>query len=180
MKNNILNILFLKHSTWLKYVISFGCNVGIAEDFVQDMYIKIFLYSERKDNNLMFNETEVNYFFVYVTLKNMYYDSLRKNKNVFLDVLSDDFLQDDTEYSETDFYLKKCAKDAWIDKLEQDIKNEKEYTQLKANLCYIKFVYQKIFLENISVSELSREVGITYWSLRNTVLIIKDKIKNEI
>jgi len=177
---DILNVLFLKHTTWLKYVKSFGCKDDIAEDFVQDMYIKIFNYSERKENDLMYNENEINYFFIYVTLKNMYFDNLRKNKKVILDVLSNDLFVDDIEYSETDFYVKNNALNSWTDKLDKEIESINTYNQKKANLLYIKFIYQKIFKEQMSISELSRDVGITYWSLRNTVLIIKENIKNEI
>ena len=177
---NILDVLFLKHSTWITYVKSFGCPDDIAEDFVQEMYIKIFNYSQKKDNDLMYDQNEVNYFFVYVTLKNMYYDNLRKKKNLITVDLSDDFIQDESEYTEVDFNLKNDAVCLWIDKLNKDIELISEYNRKKANLLYIKFIYQKIFVEQMSVSELSREVGITYWSLRNTMLIIKDQIKNEI
>ena len=176
---NILELLFLKHSTWLAYIKSFGCNESIAEDYVQDMYIKIYLYSQKTDNSLMYNDTEVNYFFVYVVLKNMYYDNLRKKKKLFIDELTTDIEQDETEYSEDDFYLKSDAIEAWVNNLDKEIEKIEGYTKEKANLIYFKFIYQKIFLENISISELSREVGITYWSLRNTVLIIKENIKNE-
>ena len=177
---NILDVLFLKHSTWIKYVKSFGCPDDIAEDYVQEMYIKIFNYSQKKDNDLMYDQNEVNYFFVYVTLKNMYYDNLRKKKNLITVDLSDDFIQDEMEYTEGDFNLKNDAVCLWIDKLNKDIEQISEYNRKKANLLYIKFIYDKIFVEQMSVSELSREVGITYWSLRNTMLIIKDQIKNEI
>ena len=177
---NILDVLFLKHSTWITYVKSFGCPDDIAEDFVQEMYIKIFNYSQKKDNDLMYDQNEVNYFFVYVTLKNMYYDNLRKKKNLITVDLSDDFIQDESEYTEGDFNLKNDAVCLWIDKLNKDIEQISEYNRKKANLLYIKFIYDKIFVEQMSVSELSREVGITYWSLRNTMLIIKDQIKNEI
>jgi hypothetical protein len=177
---NILDVLFLKHATWITYVKSFGCPDSIAEDFVQEMYIKIFNYSQKKDNDLMYNENEVNYFFVYVTLKNLYYDNLRRNKNVISVDLSDDFIQDDTEYTETEFYVKNDALGVWVDKLNNEIESINDYNRTKANLLYIKFIFEKIFVEQMSVSELSREVGITYWSLRNTVLIIKDQIKNEV
>jgi hypothetical protein len=177
---NILDVLFLKHSTWVKYVKSFGCPDDIAEDFVQEMYIKIFNYSQKKDNDLMYNENEVNYFFVYVTLKNMYYDNLRRSKKQFFEPISDDFIQDDSEYTEIEYHAKSDAMNVWIDNLNAEIESIKDYNRKKANLSYIKFIFEKIFVEQMSVSELSREVGITYWSLRNTVLIIKEQIKNEI
>jgi hypothetical protein len=177
---NILDVLFLKHSTWVKYVKSFGCPDDIAEDFVQEMYIKIFNYSQKKDNDLMYNENEVNYFFIYVTLKNMYYDNLRKSKKRFFEPLSDNFIQDDSEYIETNYDAKNDAMNVWISNLNKEIDSIKDYNRKKANLSYIKFIFEKIFIEKKSVSELSRDVGITYWSLRNTVLIIKEQIKNEI
>lgn len=175
---NLLNVLFLKHSTWIKYVKSFGCPDEVAEDFVQEMYIKIFNYSQKKDNDLMYNESEVNYFFVYVTLKNLYYDTLRRTKNQIKVDLKDDFIQDETEYTEVDFNLKNEAMEVWRDNLIEEIESIKSYNRKKANLSYIKFIFDKVFVDQISVSELSREVGITYWSLRNTVLIIKQQIKD--
>jgi len=177
---NILDVLCIKHEQWLKYIKSFGCPDDIAEDYVQEMYIKIFNYSQRKDNDLMYDENDVNYYFIYVTLKNMYYDDLRKSKKQFLVDLSDDFIQDETEYTEKEYHLKNNAKNIWIDRLNSEIERIEGYNRKKANLIYIKFIFDKIFVEQMSVTRLSQEVGITYWSLRNTVLIIKDQIKNEI
>jgi DNA-directed RNA polymerase specialized sigma24 family protein len=176
---NILDILFLKHSQWLKYVKSFGCPDDIAEDYVQEMYIKIHNYSQRKDNDLMYSENDVNYYFIYVTLKNMFYDDLRKAKKQIKVDLSDDFIQDESEYTETDYHFKNDAKNVWIERLNSEIESIEEYNRKKANLMYIKFIFEKIFVEQMSVTKLSQEVGITYWSLRNTILIIKDQIKNE-
>jgi hypothetical protein len=177
---NILDVLCIKHEQWLKYIKSFGCPDDIAEDYVQEMYIKIFNYSQRKDNDLMYNENDVNYYFIYVTLKNMYYDDLRKSKKQFLVDLNDDFIQDETEYTEKEYHVKNDAKNVWIDRLNSEIESIEDYNRKKANLIYIKFIFEKIFVEQMSVTRLSQEVGITYWSLRNTVLIIKDQIKNEI
>jgi hypothetical protein len=176
---NLLDILSEKHSTWIKYIVSFGCKIDIAEDFVQEMYIKIYNYSQRKDNDLMFNESEVNYFFVYVTLKNMYYDNLRRNKNIVIVSVEEVNLEDDSVYSEVLFNIQSDKVNAWVLSLDKQINEIKEYNIEKASLSYIKFVYQKVFVENNSVSELSRDVGISYWSLRNTVQIIKHQIKNE-
>lgn len=177
---NILNVLAEKHSTWLKYILSFGCSNNVAEDYVQEMYIKIYNYSQKKENDLMFNESEVNYFFVYVTLKNMYYDDLRKNKNKIIVSIEEVNVQDDNHYSEVDFNNQSKLVDTWVANLDLKIESIDGYNIEKAGLCYIKFVYQKIFIEQNSVSELSRNAGISYWSLRNTLQIIKEQIKNEI
>jgi len=175
---NILDALFLKHNTWLNYVKSFGCSEDIAEDFVQEMYIKIYIYSQKNDNDLMYNENEINYFFIYVSLKNLYYDSIRKSKmiNVSLDGIN----IEDEEYIEIDISLKLQSVKIWKENIDKEIEQISDYNRKKASLFYYKFIFTKIFEEQMSVSELSREVGITYWSLRNTILLIKQQIKDEI
>lgn len=175
---NILDVLFLKHNTWINHVKSFGCSEDIAEDFVQEMYIKIYIYSQKNDNDLMYNENDVNYFFVYVSLKNLYYDSIRKTKmiNVSLDGIN----IEDEEYIEIDCSLKLQSVKMWKENIDKEIESITDYNRKKANLFYYKFIFTKIFEEQMSVSELSREVGITYWSLRNTMLLIKQQIKDEI
>lgn len=172
----LLEILFKKHSTWITYVKSFGCREDICEDFVQEMYIKIYDYSQKKDNDLMYSKEEVNYVFIYITLKNLYYDNIRRNKG--LKFVDDTFLSEVIEdaYDEAIFNLQSEAVNKWYSELNQEIESIKDYSKEKAFLGYIKFIYQKVFVEHISVSELSRSSGITYWSLRNTVLTIKQQI----
>lgn len=177
---NILDILAKKHQTWIKYMHSFGCSKDIAEDYVQEMYIKIYNYSLKSNNDLMYDTNDVNYFFIYVTLKNMYYDDLRKNKR--LNVIEIDSINeiDDSEiYIEDDFQSKLEMVQKWEDSIILKINKIKGYNSDKAGLQYILFIYQKCFKERIPVSELSREVGISYWSLRNTIQIIKNQIKDE-
>lgn len=171
----LLDILYLKHTTWIKYVISFGCSSDIAEDYVQEMYIKIYNYS-LKGNSLMYNENEVNYFFVYVCLKNMYYDDLRATKKLTFTELIDNRVTDEIEYSDKEFKSQTEAVTKWVNDLEKEINKEQEYTQYQASLCYIKFIYQKIFIEDISVQQLANETNLSYWSIRNTVVRIKKQI----
>jgi RNA polymerase sigma factor (sigma-70 family) len=176
----ILDILFLKHSQWLKYVISFGCKREIAEDYVQDMYIKIYNYSQNKNNELMFNGTEINMYFIYVTLKNMYFDDLRKAKQrVFVTIEDLVIIQEEIE-SDCDYENKKMSVDNWVLDLDKEINKIKEHSTYKASLCYIKFIYQKIFIEGYSVTKLAEETNLSYWSIRNTVVRIKKQIKDEI
>ena len=60
---------------------SFGCNDEDAHELVQEMYIRITKYVEDKDK-IMYNQKEVNTYYVYVTLRNLYLSgfhlSLRK------------------------------------------------------------------------------------------------------
>jgi DNA-directed RNA polymerase specialized sigma24 family protein len=175
--SKILDILYLKHPTWVKYVISFGCPVEIAEDYVQEMYIKIHNYSQR-GADLMYNETEVNYFFIYVTLKNMYYDDIKSKKRYSFLEIEDNQTFEEVEYSEGDFDIQSKAVKKWLKDLNYEIDREQEYSQYQASLCYIRFIYQKIFIEGITVQQLSNETKLSYWSIRNTVVRIKQQIKD--
>jgi hypothetical protein len=177
---NILKLLFVKHKTWLNYVKSFGVKDGDAEDYVQEMYIKIDAYIKKFGNSIMYTENEINFYFVYITLRNLYIDDRRKLKNFVSVDLSDDFVSDDTEYQEGAFEVRNNALIKWRNNLDSKIKNIKGYNQEKAEYLYMKFLFDKVFIDGESVSELGRKVGISYWSLRNSILLIKNQIKNEI
>lgn len=176
----ILELVSEKHNVWVKYVVSFGCSPETAEDYVQDMYLKIHKYSLTTNYDLMYNDNEVNTYFIYVTLKNMYYDNIRKKSRYdIIEIDSFDFM-DDIMYSETDFNIRLQKLKKWELSIVNQINEIEDYTRVKANLCYILFIYEKIMIENMSIAELSKQAGISYWSLRNTIQIIKQQIKNEI
>ena len=72
-------------------LLSMGCNPSVADDLVQEMYIKLDQYLKTHKKNIMYKD-EINYFFVYVTLRNLYMDYIRQKNKV--DVIS----LDDTSY----------------------------------------------------------------------------------
>ena len=73
MAIKILNIVAKDHNKWLRIVKSFGLNEE-AEDLVQDMYLKINSWNGKYDKTLMFNKTEVNHYFIFRVLRNMFLD----------------------------------------------------------------------------------------------------------
>jgi len=176
---DILLVLSQNHSTWLRYVISFGCNPEIAEDYVQEMYLKIYDYHQRKENNLMYNDKEVNGYFVYVVLHNMYLDDVKKSSKSKKVQLPAEIEYTEENYIEDCFDEKKAMKDKWCKELEDEIKNTKDKGQYRASLSYINFIFQKIFVEQMSITKLSQEVNLSYWSIRNTVTRIKSQIKQK-
>lgn len=163
----MLEELGKNHKLWVKYLIKLGCPVSDCEDIVQDMYIKIYEYLQRHNKDIMYNKDEINYYFIYVTLQNMYYDTLRKKKYDFTDIDNLDFV--DEEYTEQDITKEVEAIITWYNS--NDAKNVSENE-------YYKKIFEEVFIEKKSVSELSRESKITYWSLRNAVKIIKKQIQD--
>ena len=50
--------------------LSMGIPKHLVEDFVQEMYLRLNKYVKNPDK-IMYNETEVNKFYVYITIKNL-------------------------------------------------------------------------------------------------------------
>lgn len=149
-----MQLLFNKHKDWINIVKSFGLDEDICEDIVQEMYYKIQLKLE-KGLDIMYNKTEINYYYIFKTLRSLFLDLKRKSKNiqkVDLDQIKDlksDILFDDT-YE----------------------KVEKELDEL---YWYDRKVFE-IITSGESIASLSRKTTIQYYSLYNTFKKVKEKI----
>lgn len=163
-----------------------GCNPSVAEDIVQEMYIKVYKYVEEYEKNIMY-ENEINYFFIYVTLKNMYMDYHRQKSKVdtipYYDLSIEDESSSEDEKSIDDIYDKHLSIQEWynddlyLELLEKEEITEAEYTKEELGKYYSRRIFKEVFLDKMKVAELSRSTNITYWSLRNTIKIIKKEIR---
>jgi DNA-directed RNA polymerase specialized sigma24 family protein len=70
----ILDLLAQRHSEWLRMVASFGADRDTCHDVVQDMYLRMHRYVENPER-IMYGEGEVNTYFVFVVLRNLYISS---------------------------------------------------------------------------------------------------------
>lgn len=159
--SNVLDILSKDHKKWLKISKSFGLKED-AEDLVQDMYLKVYAWNGKYNKTLMFNDNEVNYYFIFRVLRGLFLDKVKCKKlnNVSLDTLT--FL----EPSKSDISFEYHAK---LNDINKEIKSWELYDQK---------IYELIFLENYSMLELSKKTGIDYYSIYRTVKKIK-KILNK-
>jgi DNA-directed RNA polymerase specialized sigma24 family protein len=154
----------LKHKTWVRTVISFGCDPAIAEDIVQEAYIKINKLIE-KGLDISYGE-EINYFYVYKTLKTLYGDLLRQNKKikkVDIDALNKYIIEEEEQ-----------VKNVNVSKKMQELNNI-----LDSIYWYDRKVFE-IVSSGVTIAELSRKTNITYASLYNTYRNVKNIIKNNI
>ena len=69
----MLKILSRYHDMFVGYVLGFGVNPDTAQDIVQEFYLKMHDY--KKD--IMIGE-EINFYFVYLVLRNMVFDLKKK------------------------------------------------------------------------------------------------------
>ena len=157
MLNKQMGLLAKKHKSWVRIVKSFGCNHTLAEDIVQEMYIKIH-YRLKDDLNIMYNENEINYYYVYRTLQTLFYDLKRKEKNITLVNIDD----------------------VNIDAPISDLNYQKQYDKIQEELSKMFWYDRKVFEiinEGESIAEFSRKSLIHYYSLYNTYNKVKDKLK---
>ena len=155
MVQKTMTLVATKHKQWLEIVTTFGCKPEVAEDLVQEMYIKIQLKLE-KGLDIMYNEKEINYYYIYKTLRNLFYDLKRKGKNITM------VSMDDIHLTTTDVNF-----DEPYDKIQDE---------LSRMFWYDRKVFE-IINEGESIAEFSRKSLIHYYSLYNTYNKVKNKLK---
>jgi DNA-directed RNA polymerase specialized sigma24 family protein len=164
----MLQILSRHHDLWIAYVISFTVNPDTAKDIVQEFYLKMADY----DKDIMIGE-KINFYFVYLVLRNMVFDLKKKEKRFYFteelpSIEDEQYIEQDDSKS---LHITNWLNDHNLEELNLDnIENLKSIY----NAC----VFNEVFMEGKSIAELSRETTISYYSLYNTVKIIKNEIKH--
>ena len=87
MTNKTLILIAKKNDIWIDIVKTFGLTQTEAEDVVQDMYIKIQIKLE-SGTNIMYGE-EINYYYIYKSLKSVAFDFIRKQDKIITISLDD-------------------------------------------------------------------------------------------
>lgn len=150
--------IYKKHKVWVDIVCSFGCNKSTAQDIVSEMYIKI-LKKLNKGLIIEYGEKDFNYYYIFKTLKSLFYDLKRKEKNIKIIDISE---------------IQNTAED-------YNIRYDESYSiiqkKLKNMYWYNRKVYE-IIESGESIAELSRKSGIAYHSLYNTYIKVKKTLKN--
>ena len=101
MTNKTLILIAKKNDIWIDIVKTFGLTQTEAEDVVQDMYIKIQIKLE-SGTNIMYGE-EINYYYIYKSLKSVAFDFIRKQDKIITISLDDP--QNLLEYYYKDKYV---------------------------------------------------------------------------
>ncbi len=155
---NILEKLAKKHNDWVRIVQSFGCDLMSSEDLVQDMYIRIHEYSQKNDNSILYNDQEVNYYFVYKVLRSIWLNTLtEKNKYVDSDISKHE----------------KTTKEEINAKELADLIEHK----LSSLYWYDRKIFELVYKDGISMLQISNKTGIDYCSIKRTIRKVKKILK---
>tara|TARA_R100000544_G_scaffold36752_1_gene25699 strand:- start:125 stop:622 length:498 start_codon:yes stop_codon:yes gene_type:complete len=151
-----------KHDTWVDIVCTFGCTKRVAEDLVQEMYIKIQLSLEKGKLDIMYKD-EINYYYIFKTLKTLFIDLKRKSKNITvidLDEHIENFGDTYYAYNEVNF-----------DESYKQVQDE-----LKKMFWYDRKVFE-IINDGESIADFSRNTNIKYYVLHWTYKKVKERLK---
>ena len=69
------------HDKWVDIVKKLGCDPFVAEDVVQDTYLRLHKYKDRVEQKVITPEGEVNTFYMFVTLRNLLRDTMNIENN---------------------------------------------------------------------------------------------------
>jgi hypothetical protein len=155
----MLEKVYESHNKWINTVLKMGASQYEAEDVVGSMYL-ILGQMLNKGLNISYGD-DVNYFYIYKTLKTSYLQMCLKKKkenkisiDLVLDLESGEYI-DFNEANET---------------VESELKNLHWYDRKVYNMIQDEY----------SITELSRKTNITYHSLYNTFRKVKDRLKQKV
>lgn len=154
----MLEKLAVHHVLWIKMLINLGCDVEDAKDLVQDMYIR--LHDLVKDPKRIMYGDEVNRYYVWITLRNMYFSSLKKKRNNIFYELRD---SDDVELNEYN-----SSEDSAFLFLESQIESITSKWEI-----YDKRLFELYFMQGLSLRAISKGSKIGLTSIHTSVLNYK-------
>lgn len=164
----MLDILAKNHKIWVRMALSFGCDMDEAQDLVQEFYLRMHKYI-KDPAKIMYNDDEVNRFFVYVTLKNMYKSyRVAQAKYKFFDIWEEEGVEDFKE--EVFDHNMDAAFERLINKIESEMDGWHRYD---------KILSEKYLKTDYSLREIADGTGISLTSIFNSMRANKKILKEK-
>ncbi|NRA78777.1 MAG: hypothetical protein HRU18_11255 [Pseudoalteromonas sp.] len=129
----MLEKLSQSHDLWLRMVVNMGCQKQDAEDIVQEMYIN--LDKSIKDPSKIMYGDEINRYFVYVCLRNLFISGKRlsSKRKIYPIIDSDAFV----EIESNDAEMESAFFHYMIDKVQDEVTS---WSKFDRELFYLHFV----------------------------------------
>ncbi len=160
----MIELLSKYHKLGISMGLSMGIPSHIVEDFVQEMYLRLNKYVKTPDK-IMYNEKDVNKFYVYITIKNLYNDYLKqrnKHKMVRIDDIevSYEIVEPTTELQLESEIKKQKAEEKIIGMIQKEVSSWDRW--------YDQKLFKIYYETDISMRKLSKETNISVTSIFNS------------
>lgn len=166
------------HNIWVAMARNLGVPLHLAEDLIQEMYIRLNKYV-KDEAKIYYKDTgEINRFYVWMVIRNMTVSMRRaKGKNVTLFI--DDCLENENDRRQIedkavsdDFEMEKeLARERLLNKVSEGV-NDWEYW-------YDRKLFNLYYMSNMSMRDISRSTGISLTSIFNSCKNYKRNILEE-
>lgn len=159
-----MQLLSKYHKLWVSMGLSMGIPQHLVEDFVQEMYLRLNKYVKNPEK-IMYNETDVNKFYVYITIKNLYNDYLKERNRhqvVRLDDIEVTFevVEPTTEGQLKAEIEKQKAEEKLVDLIQQEVSSWDRW--------YDQKLFKVYYETDISMRKLSADTNISVTSIFNS------------
>ena len=160
----MMELLSKYHKLWVSMGLSMGIPQHLVEDFVQEMYLRLNKYVKNPEK-IMYNETDVNKFYVYITIKNLYNDYLKERNRhqvVRLDDIEVTFevVEPTTEGQLKAEIEKQKAEEKLVDMIQQEVSSWDRW--------YDQKLFKVYYETDISMRKLSADTNISVTSIFNS------------
>lgn len=164
----LIDRLAEKHEAWVHMAMSFGVTEESANEIVQEMYIRVTKYVDDPER-IMYNEKELNNYYIYVTMRNLFLSNFHKGKkrnHYSTEDINDELINFSNVSDVSDEY--EDSFDALINKIEDVVDSW---------YWYDKKLWNIHFKNKMSMRRISRETRISLSSIFNTLSNGKKKIR---
>jgi len=159
-----MELLSKYHNLWVSMGLSMGIPQHLVEDIVQEMYLRLNKYVKNPEK-IMYNETDVNKFYVYITIKNLYNDYLKersRNQVVRLDDIevTYEIVEPTPEGQLKAEVEKQKAEERLVDLIQQEVSSWDRW--------YDQKLFKVYYETDISMRKLSADTNISVTSIFNS------------
>ena len=190
IKPTVLQVLAEKHDDWIRMASSFGLSDDDVQEIVQEMYICVENAVDDVDR-IMYNNKEVNTFYVYTALKHLHWQGFHKagrsKKRVDVRYFSE-LKHSEEENDKMLFQQFLRTENSLPDEFEQELFGDvtTEYIGGKIDKMmedwhwYDKKIFNLYFKTGISMRKLASDTTISLSSIFNTISNGRGKIKKKL
>jgi len=159
-----MKLLSKYHKLWISMGISMGIPSHLVEDFVQEMYLRLNKYV-KEPKKIMYNETDINKFYVYITIKNLYNDYLKEKNRHHMVRLDDidvtfEIVEPTPEAQRKAEVEKQRAEERLIDLIQDEVGSWDSW--------YDQKLFKVYYETDISMRKLSKDTNISVTSIFNS------------
>lgn len=169
----MLEDLAKMHHIWVAMALNMGVPYEDSQDLVQEMYIRLNKYVGNEDKIYYKDTGEINRFYVWVTLRNMWISletQKKRNPSSVNSSLDSVDLSDDISDVDVDKEYKEAI-ETIISRIDKEVDSWDYW--------YDKKLFTILFRNDISMRQLSKETTISLTSIFNSMKGYKQKIRDK-